>query len=102
MMGRVGGRGKIVSGRVCEELQRRSRRTLSLVLFLACVAFANEVYAQVTFERLVNELLTPRVADAQQRFTFAARLRNGVWDLLYRDVPIQVGARTPEGRLWPA
>jgi hypothetical protein len=55
-----------------------------------------------TFELLVNDLLTPRVADAQQRFTFAARLRNGVWDLLYRDVPIQVGARTPEGRLWPA
>src|SRR5580704_1169115 len=60
MMGRGGGRGKIVSGRVCEELQRRSRRTLSLVLFLACVAFANEVYAQVTFERLVNSAKEPQ------------------------------------------
>src|SRR6202021_3631932 len=60
MMARGGGRGKIVSGRVREELQRRSRRTLSLVIFLACVAFANEVYAQVTFERLVNSAKEPQ------------------------------------------
>ena len=60
MMGRGGGRGKIVSGRVREERQRRSRRTLSLVIFLACVAFANEVYAQVTFERLVNSAKEPQ------------------------------------------
>src|ERR1700720_1674561 len=60
MMGRGGGSGKIVSGRVREELQRRSRRTLSLVIFLACVAFANEVYAQVTFERLVNSSKEPQ------------------------------------------
>src|ERR1022692_4299816 len=60
MMGRGGGRGKIVSGRVREELQRRSRRTGSLVIFLACVAFANEVYAQVTFERLVNSAKEPQ------------------------------------------
>jgi alcohol dehydrogenase (cytochrome c) len=60
MMGRGGGRGKIVSGRVREELQRRSRRTLSLVIFLACAAFANEVYAQVTFDRLVNSVKEPQ------------------------------------------
>src|SRR6202790_273656 len=60
MMGRGGARGKIVSRRVREEMQRRSRRTLSLVLLLACVAFANEVYAQVTFERLVNSAKEPQ------------------------------------------
>src|SRR6202021_272470 len=60
MMARGGGRGKIVSGRVREELQRRSRRSLSLVIFLACVAYANEVYAQVTFERLVNSAKEPQ------------------------------------------
>jgi hypothetical protein len=55
-----------------------------------------------TFEALISELLTPRIEDPVMRFSLAAKLRSGIWDLLYRDMPIQVGARTPEGRLWPA
>lgn len=55
-----------------------------------------------TFTRLVDELLNCRVEDPKCLEAFKARLNSGVWDLLYRDAPIQVGKWTPEGRLWPA
>lgn len=55
-----------------------------------------------TFSRLIDGLLTSeRVPTSSQRAIFAAKLKSGVWDLVYLDAPIRPVNFTPEGRIWP-
>jgi hypothetical protein len=55
-----------------------------------------------TFDFLLDFILEPNVADPEERERHIAKVRDGKWELVYRNVPIQRGAQTPEDKLWPA